>query len=264
MVAQRLAKGFQFDLTGRTVLITGASGGIGLRFARLAGEAGARVVLAARRRDVLETVTAQLVNDGIQAHWVEMDVADEPSTIAAYDAAEAAVGLIDTVIANAGLSAVGRAIDLPVEEFDKVVGVNLRGVFLTVREGAKRMIARDIKATGQGRILIVSSITAHQITQGFAPYSATKAAVTQLGRVLAKDWANKGINVNVLAPGYMHTDLTDGLEQSRTGQGLIAKFARPRFMDTDALDATMLYLCSDASAQVTGSVFTIDDGQTLT
>lgn len=252
-----------FDLRGRTVLVTGASSGIGRRFARILGTSGAQVVLAARRLPLLQELQAELEADGVRAISVAMDVADEASTIAAYDAAEAAFGQVDSVIANAGLSSIGRAIDLPIAEFDRVVAVNLRGVFLTAREGAKRMIAHGSEQSGRGRIVIISSITGQQVSPGLAPYSATKAGVTQMGRVLARDWAAKGVNVNTIAPGYMHTDLTEGLAESRTGQALLAKFPRHRFMDADALDATLLYLCSDASAQVTGSVFTIDDGQTL-
>lgn len=263
MADSGVGQGFGFDLRGRTVLVTGASAGIGRRFATILGQSGARVVLAARRAEVLAEAVYELKSRNIEAASVAMDVADEASTIAAYDAAEAAFGPVDTVVANAGLSAVGRAIDLPIEEFDKVVSVNLRGTFLTVREGAKRMIAHGSEQSGRGRIVIVSSITDRQISPGLAPYSATKAGVTQMGRVLARDWAGKGINVNVISPGYMHTDLTEGLAESRTGKALIAKFARPRFMDTDALDSTLLYLCSDVASQVTGSVFTIDDGQTL-
>lgn len=252
-----------FDLTGRTVLVTGASSGIGRRFAKILGASGAQIVLAARRLPLLQALQAELEADGVRAISVAMDVADEASTIAAYDAAEAAFGHVDSVIANAGLNSIGRAIDLPIEDFDRVVAVNLRGVFLTVREGAKRMMAHGSEQSGRGRIVIISSITAQQVSRGLAPYSATKAGVTQMGRVLARDWADKGINVNTIAPGYMHTDLTEGLAESRTGQALLAKFPRNRFMDADALDSTLLYLCSDASAQVTGSVFTIDDGQTL-
>lgn len=252
-----------FDLSGRTVLVTGASSGIGRRFAKILGASGANLVLAARRLPLLEELQAELEAEGVKAISVAMDVADEASTIAAYDAAEAAFGLVDSVVANAGLSSIGRAIDLPIEEFDRVIAVNLRGVFLTAREGARRMIARGSAESGRGRIVIISSITGQHVSPGLAPYSASKAGVTQMGRVLARDWAGKGINVNILAPGYMHTDLTEGLAESRTGKALLAGFARPRFMDADALDATLLYLCSDASAQVTGSVFTIDDGQTL-
>lgn len=131
-----------FDLSGRTVLVTGASSGIGRRFAKILGAAGAQVVLAARRLPLLQELQAELEADGVRAISVAMDVADETSTIAAYDAAEDAFGLVDSVVANAGLSSIGRAIDLPIEEFDRVVAVNLRGVFLTAREGARRMIAK--------------------------------------------------------------------------------------------------------------------------
>lgn len=111
--------------------------------------------------------------------------------------------------------------------------------------------------------MIISSITAFHVTQGFAAYSASKAGVTQMGKVLARDWASKGINVNVLCPGYMATDMTDELFTNEKGQALLASFPRKRTMNVDALDPLLLYLCSDASAQVTGSVFTVDDGQTL-
>ena len=100
------------------------------------------MVLAARRLPLLQELQTELESDGVQAISVAMDVADETSTISAYDAAEAAFGQVDSVVANAGLSSIGRAIDLPIEEFDRVVAVNLRGVFLTVREGARRMIAK--------------------------------------------------------------------------------------------------------------------------
>jgi NAD(P)-dependent dehydrogenase (short-subunit alcohol dehydrogenase family) len=147
--------------------------------------------------------------------------------------------------------------------FDQMIAVNLRGVFLTVREAARRMVAAGAPERGHGRIVIISSITAHHPSAGIAPYSATKAAVAQMGRSLAKDWATKGINVNVLCPGYVATEMNDGVWQTPAGQRLLDGFPRGRVMDESALDAMILYLSSEASAQTTGSVFTIDDGQTL-
>jgi NAD(P)-dependent dehydrogenase (short-subunit alcohol dehydrogenase family) len=125
------------------------------------------------------------------------------------------------------------------------------------------MVAAGAPERGNGRIVIISSITAHHPSAGIAPYSATKAAVAQMGRSLAKDWATKGVNVNVLCPGYVATEMNDNVWQTPAGQRLLDGFSRGRVMDESALDAMILYLSSDASAQTTGSVFTIDDGQTL-
>jgi NAD(P)-dependent dehydrogenase (short-subunit alcohol dehydrogenase family) len=254
---------FQFDLRGRVALVTGASSGIGEHFARILAASGAKVVLAARRMAQLEQLCAAIREQGGEAVAVPMDVTDEASTLAAYDAAEQAFGPVDTVVANAGMSVPGSALGLAMEGFDQMVAVNLRGVFLTVREGARRMIAAGSPGRGDGRIVIVSSLTARQISPGMSVYSATKAAVDQLGRVLARDWAGKGINVNMISPGYIATDLTDGYFDTAAGVKLKAKFARDRIMDLGSLDAMLLYLCSDASGQTTGSVLTIDDGQSL-
>ncbi|MGI4817760.1 MAG: SDR family NAD(P)-dependent oxidoreductase [Janthinobacterium lividum] len=251
------------SLSGRNILVTGASSGIGRGFALSLARAGANLVIGARRTALLEELKAEIEALGVQALAVAMDVADEASVIAAFDAAEAHFGEVHSVVANAGITVPGRAVDLPVESFDQVMDVNLKGTFLTVREAARRMMAKDSASRAHGRIVIISSITAHHVTAHFGPYSATKAAVNQLGRVLARDWAAKGINVNMIEPGYMHTDLTEGLEDTSTGKALLARFARPRFMDTATLDLPLLWLCSDASAQVTGSVFTLDDGQSL-
>jgi len=254
---------FGFDLRGRVALVTGASSGIGAHAAHLLAASGARVALAARRVAQLDSLRAAIAEAGGQAITVPMDVADEASTIAAYDAVEQAFGPVDTVVANAGVTVPGSALGLAMDSFDQMVSVNLRGVFLTVREGARRMIAAGSAARGDGRVVIMSSITARQISPGAAVYSATKAAVDQLGRVLARDWASKGINVNMIAPGYVATDLVGDYFETEGGRRLMATFARDRVMDMTALDPMLLFLCSDASAQVTGSVMTLDDGQSL-
>lgn len=257
------SSGFGFDLTGRTTLVTGASSGLGERFARILAASGANVVLAARRVERLEMVQREIAETGGHAIAVEMDVADERSTVAAYDAAEAAFGPVDTVVANAGVNQEGSALELGVNAFDQLFAVNVRGVFLTVREGARRMIAAGSQESARGRIVIISSVTARHVSPGLAPYSASKAAVLQLGKVLARDWANKGINVNMICPGYILTDINGDWFATEGGRKHLRKFPRRRLMEADALDAMLLYLASDASAQVTGSVFTIDDGQTL-
>lgn len=252
-----------FDLSGRTALVTGASSGLGSRFARILSAAGANVVLAARRVERLETLRQELEAAGGRAIATPMDVADEGSTIAAYDAAAAAFGSVDTIIANAGMNCEGAAIDLPMDSFDQVMGVNLRGVYLTVREGARRLIAAGSKERQHGRIVILSSITATKVDPGLAVYSGSKAAVLQMGKVLARDWARSGINVNMLLPGYIKTEMNGDWLESEAGARMIAKFPRRRLMEPGDLDAALLFLCSDAAQAVTGAGFTIDDGQSL-
>ena len=245
------------------MLVTGASSGLGLRFAQTAAAHGARVVAAARRTEQLQKLQREVEGQGGKLLPVRLDVGDEASIVAGYDAAERAFGTVDTVIANAGVNFAGSALSLPITDFDQMSDVNFRGVFLTAREGARRMIAAGSTERKHGRIVIVSSITAHHVTAGTAVYSATKAAVAQLGRAMAKEWAHKGISVNVLCPGYIATDMNQHIWDQEGGKALLAGFARRRVMDASALDSMMVYLCSDSAEQTTGSVITIDDGQTL-
>lgn len=256
-------KGFSFDLDGRIALVTGASSGLGYNFAKILAASGAKVVAGARRIELLSQLADEVRQAGGVLLPVILDVADENSVIAAFDAAEQAFGPVDTVVANAGINLAGSAMGLKIEDFDRMTDVNLKGVFLTAREGAKRMVAAGSAERGHGRITLISSITAHQVSSGVATYCATKAAVVQLGRALAKDWAGKGINVNVLCPGYIETELNQHIWDQPGGKQLLASFPRERVMDSSALDPMLLYLSSDGSAQTTGSVFTIDDGQTL-
>lgn len=179
---------YRFDLTGRVALVTGASSGLGHRFAQALAASGACVVIAARRLALLDDLRGRIEADGGTALAVEMDVADEASVIAAYDRTVATFGKVDTVVANAGINIGGSSLGLAIDDFDRMVDVNLRGVFLTAREGARRMVAAK---EGEGRIALISSITAHQASVGVAPYCATKAAVAQMGRALAKDWATR-------------------------------------------------------------------------
>ncbi|PIB90938.1 SDR family NAD(P)-dependent oxidoreductase [Caulobacter sp. FWC2] len=248
------------DLSGRTVLITGASSGIGAHLARRAAAAGARVAVAARRADRLADLVAEI---GPNAAAFAMDVEDEGSIIAGYDAIEARLGAPDAVIANAGISIQGLALDIAAEDFDKVMGVNTRGVFLTAREGARRMIKAGSEASARGRILLVASIGAHKALPGLTAYCTSKAATAMLGKSLAREWIRKGINVNVLCPGYIRTELNSDWFDSEGGQKLVAGFPRRRLMEEEDLTATALYLCSDAARAVTGSVFTVDDGQSI-
>jgi NAD(P)-dependent dehydrogenase (short-subunit alcohol dehydrogenase family) len=250
-------------LSGRTVLITGASSGLGRRFAKIAAGAGARVAVAARRTDRLAALVDEIASAGGEATAIAMDVEDEASVIAGFAGAEKALGPIDGVVANAGMNSRGMALDLPIEAFDRVVSVNLRGVFLTVREAARRMFAAGSKETGRGRIVLIGSLGARKALPGVAAYCATKAGVVMLGKALAREWANQGINVNSISPGYIATELNDEFLASESGQKLIAGFPRRRLMQESDLDGVLLHLLSDASRAITGASFDVDDGQGL-
>jgi NAD(P)-dependent dehydrogenase (short-subunit alcohol dehydrogenase family) len=249
--------GFSFDLAGRTALITGASSGLGARFARILAEGGAKVALGARRADRLAALAAEL---GPQAAAVQMDVAREAEIIAGFDAAEAAFGPVDTVIANAGVDGAGRATSISEEEIEATLAINLKGAILTAREGARRMMAHGV---AKGRIVLIASITAFEPSPGLVAYAASKAGVVQAGRTLAREWARSGINVNTVSPGYIRTAINDAWFDSEAGQKQIARFPRRRLMGEEGLDAIILFLCSDASEFVTGADFVLDDGQTL-
>ncbi|MBX3479115.1 MAG: SDR family NAD(P)-dependent oxidoreductase [Caulobacter sp.] len=248
---------------GRTALITGASSGLGRRFARQLAAAGAAVAVCARRKDRLDSLVAEIAAAGGKAAAFSMDVQDEASVIAAFSDAEAALGPVDTVIANAGMNNEGMAVDLSAEDFRTVLDINVTGVFLTAREGARRMMAAGSKDSGRGRIVLIASIGAQKVLPGLAAYCASKAAVAMMGRTLAREWANKGINVNIVCPGYIETELNSDWFQSEGGKKQVATFPRRRLMDEQDLDAAMAWLTSDAAGRVTGSVITIDDGQTL-
>ncbi|MFO1255811.1 MAG: SDR family NAD(P)-dependent oxidoreductase [Sphingomonadaceae bacterium] len=247
-------------MAGRVALITGASSGFGAHFARLLVREGAKVVIGARRTDRLADLAAEL---GDAALAVAMDVTDEASLIAAYDAAEARFGTVDTVIANAGIAKAGRSVDLPLSAVSSVVETNFTGVYLTAREGARRMIAAGFKAHGRGRVVLIGSITAELTGQGDSAYAATKAGVAHLGRQFAREWVRQGINVNVIQPGYIRTEIDGDWFESEGGKAQVAAFHRRRMCPIEALDAPLLLLGSDASAHITGSVLTVDDGQVL-
>ncbi len=250
-------------LAGRVVLITGASSGLGAHFARSAARAGASVAIAARRLDRLADLQAEIEADGGRAFAVAMDVADEASVSAGFDAAQDALGPVTSVIANAGMNYPASALGIPIAEFDQVIDVNLRGVFITAREAAKRMIAAGPPAKGNGRIVLVGSVGSHRVLDKLVAYNTTKAGVLMMGKALAKEWAGKGINVNILCPGWIKTELNAEWLETEAGRALIDSFPRKRVMEPDDLVPITLYLLSDASRAITGGAFELDDGSSL-
>jgi NAD(P)-dependent dehydrogenase (short-subunit alcohol dehydrogenase family) len=250
-------------LSGRHVLITGASSGIGENLARVAVREGARVTVAARRTDRLAVLVDALQADGGEAFAVAMDVADEASVIAGIAAAEAALGPLHTAYANAGVGLPGMALEAPIADFDAMFSVNVRGAFLTAREAARAMKTNGAAEAGRGRIVLIASIGAQQQLPGLSGYCASKAAVVSLGKSLAREWARDGINVNSVCPGYLETEMNSEWFGSPGGEKQIRGFPRRRLMPGDGLDSTLVLLGSDEAASITGGVFVIDDGQSL-
>lgn len=249
--------GFTFDLSGRTALVTGASSGLGARFARLLADSGANVALGARRADRLARLANQI---GQRAHAVQMDVGREADIVAGFDAAEQAFGTVDTIIANAGVDGAGMITEMSEAEIEQTLNINLKGAILTAREGARRMMAAGVE---NGRIVMVASITAFEPSPGLVAYSASKAGVIQAARSMAREWARRGISINTISPGYIRTAINDEWFDTEPGKKQIARFPRKRLMEEQGLDAMLLFLCSDAAEFVTGTDFVLDDGQTL-
>jgi NAD(P)-dependent dehydrogenase (short-subunit alcohol dehydrogenase family) len=246
-------------LSGRIALITGASSGLGEHFARLYAGEGAAVVIGARRVERIAALADEINAAGGKA----LAVNDEASIIAAFDAAEAQIGVPDVVVANAGIVVPGRAIDVPAEGIRSVIETNYTGVFLTAREGARRMIAAGSKASEKGRVILIGSITSHMTGQGDATYAASKLAVQHLGRQLAQEWARLGISVNTIQPGYISTEIAGDWFDTEGGKAQINTWPRRRLTAMTALDEPMVFFASDAARQVTGSHITVDDGQSL-
>jgi NAD(P)-dependent dehydrogenase (short-subunit alcohol dehydrogenase family) len=248
-------------LSGRAALVTGASSGLGARFVEILAAAGAKVAACARRTDRLQDLAARVRAKGGVVEPIAMDVEDPKAIIASFDAAQAALGPIDITIANAGLNAQGASTELAVEALAQLVRVNIEGVYLTAREAAKRLIAGP--APERGRIILLGSVGSHKPLAGLTAYSMSKSAVAMMGKGFAREWARNGITVNTICPGWIATELNSDWLAGEGGQKLVKTFPRRRVMDAEGLDGLVLFLASDASASITGGVFSADEGQAL-
>ena len=244
------------DLTGQVALVTGASSGLGRRFAATLAAAGASVAVAARRTERLAELVGEIESRGGRAVAVPLDVTDAESITAAVSAAEEALGLVTILVNNAGIPDANYATRMPLDLVDRVLDTNVRGPWLLACEVARRLIA----AGSPGRIVNISSIGAFNYSGGAAAlYSVSKAAVNRMTEALAVEWARFNINVNGIAPGAFASEMMDGM-MARMGD-ITAHTPRRRLGDPAQMDSTLLYLVAPASEFVTGTVIKVDDGQ---
>lgn len=244
------------DLTGQTALVTGASSGLGVRFAKVLARCGARVALAARRLDRLEALAAEIRAEGGRAEPIAMDATDAGQLVDAVARAEAALGPVTILVNNAGIPDAQRAHKMPLALIDRVLDINVRAPFVLSCEVARRLIA----AERPGRIVNIASAAAYSYAGGGAAlYSVSKAAVVRMTETLAVEWSARHINVNAIAPGAFASEMMDGM-LSRVGD-ITQSFPRKRLGDPAQLDSTLLYLVGPASDAVTGTCIRVDDGQ---
>lgn len=244
----------RFDLSGKVALVTGASGGLGLRFARTLADAGAKVALAARRKEQLEANVATIGGD--RAIAVAMDVTDPASVDRGLAELVARLGPATIVVNNSGVTATRSALDLETGEWDKIMDTNLKGAWLVARAAARHLI--EVKQPGS--IINIASILGFRVAGHVSAYTASKAALVQLTRALALEWARYKIRVNAIAPGYVETDLNREFFASDVGKALIARIPQRRLGQIEDLDGPLLLLASDASAYMTGSSIVVDGG----
>jgi len=248
-----------FSLEGKAALVTGASSGFGARFARVLAGAGARVALAARRRDRLERLAGEIAASGGRAVPLAMDVTDPASVAQAFAEAEAALGPVTVLVNNAGIPSRSFFTETGEEEWREVMSVNLDGVYRVGREGARRMVANG---TG-GSIVNMASMLGMGVLKALSTYSASKAAVISLTRSMALELARHRIRVNALAPGYFATEFNTEYLAGEAGRRMLAKVPMARAGAVEELDGPLLLLASDAGSFMTGTILTVDGGHLL-
>lgn len=251
-----------FDLTGRTALITGGSRGLGLQMAEALGSHGARLVLSARKCEELQQAQAHLQALGIDADWVAADGADEAGIVSLSDAALEKLGRVDILVNNAGASWGAPAEDYPVQAWDKVFNLNIRGLFLLTQQIGKRSMIPN----RYGRIINIASIAG---LRGNPPgavqtiaYNSSKGAVINFTRALAGEWGRHGITVNALAPGFFPTKMSQGLIDAVGEKALVGNAPLQRLGDDQDLKGAALLFASDDGKHITGQVLAVDGGYT--
>ena len=245
-----------FSLSGKTILVTGASSGLGRNFAIALAEAGATIIGAARRIDALGELVAEITGKGGAALAVPMDVTDMASVRAGVAEAARLSGGIDGLVNNSGVNRRGPLLDIGEADWDAVIDTNLKGVWAVGTEVARHMADRG----KGGSIVNTASLLSFRQSPNATPYAVSKAAVVQLTQQMALEWAANGIRVNAIAPGYFETDLNRDFLRSEAGQKIVSRIPFRRVGEHRELTGAMLLLLSDAGSYITGSTISVDGG----
>lgn len=245
------------DLSGKTAFVTGTTSGLGRQMAIALSRAGAKVAITGRRADRLETLKAEIEAEGGTVFARALDVTDEADIKAAMDETEAALGPLDILVNNAGVSSYKPLLEFDGAEYDFVMDVNTKAVFLCALAAARLMIKRG----EGGRIINISSIASHTVLKGNTVYCMSKSAVSMMTASLAREWARYGINVTAIAPGYIETEINSDWFASEGGQKQIKSFPKRRLGETSDLDGILVLLCSDQGRFISGDTITVDDAQ---
>lgn len=253
--------GEQQQLEGQVALVTGASSGLGAHFAQTLARAGAKVAICARRGDRLVELAGRIAEADGRALPIELDVTDAASVARAVKIAEEELGAITILVNNAGVPPKALTLDMDEEEWDRVVGTNLKGAWLMAREVGRHMVDHG----KGGRIINIASVLGWKtVAKGIQSYGVSKAGLVSMTETLALELARDGILVNAIAPGYIRTELNDAFLDSERGQRIQTRVAVRRFGEPDDLDGALLLLAGPAGAYITGSVIAVDGGLTLT
>ena len=246
-----------FDLTGQRAIVTGASRGLGRHFALTLARAGAQVALAARGVDQLREAVEEIKKFGGCGVTIQVDVTDAKNVRGCVETVEDALGPIDILVNNAGIAVTKPLLEHAEEDWDSVLDTNLKGVWLMGQEVARRMVDH-----GQGGSIInIASVLGDRGISQLPGYCASKGGIINLTRAMAVELAPHGIRVNVIAPGYIETDMNRQFFTTQAGQRLIKRIPQRRLGQVEDLEGILLLLASSASRYMTGSVITIDGGQ---
>ena len=251
-----MTRRLNFDLSGRTAVVTGASSGLGRHFARTLATHGASVVLAARRVERLEDLAGEIRDSGGMAHPIRLDVTDAQSVASGLEAAQEAFGVPDILVNNSGVARPARTLDVTEDDWARVIGTNLEGAWRVAQGTARRMV----DAGRPGVIINVLSVLAFGVGSGLGPYAASKGGLLQITRTMALELARHHVRVNAIAPGYILTEMNREFFATEAGEAMIRHIPQRRIGDPSDLDGALLLLASDASSYMTGSTIVVDGG----